>query len=384
MGRRTVLFLTGEPSGDAAAARVAEALLRREPDLRVRAVGGRRLAAAGAGIVQDIAALSAMGFAEVLLQIPRLAALERRLTRLLDEERPDVVVPVDYPGFNLRIARAARERGIPVAYYIGPQIWAWGAGRLPRIARAVDVMLVVFDFEVPWYQRAGIAVRDVGHPLADTIHALPERHAARTALDLPADAPVLGLLAGSRAQEVRRILPAMAEAAHRLARTHPGLRIVASAAPDVPRAEYDAALGPSGSRDVALVERPLPEIAAAADVLLVTSGTATLEAGLSGTPLAVLYRTSPLTWFLGKRLVKIPRIALANIVAGEDVAPEFLQDGIDPAVIAEWASGVLDDPARRADIRRRLLGLRARLGPPGSADRAAAEILARMPAGTPA
>ncbi len=378
MGPRTVLFLTGEPSGDAAAARLAAALRKRQPDLRIRAVGGRRLAAAGAEIVQDIAALSAMGFAEVLQQIPRLAALEGRLARLFDAEPPDVVVPVDYPGFNLRIARKARDRGIPVAYYIGPQIWAWGAGRLPRIARAVDVMLVVFGFEVAWYERAGIPVRFVGHPLADGVADVPARDAARAALGVPPDAALLGLLAGSRTQEVRRILPAMAETARRLARARPGLRVVASAAPDVPRAEYAAALGPAGAAEVALTERPLAEIAAAADVLLVTSGTATLEAGLTGTPLAVLYRTSPVTWFVGKRLVRIPRIALANIVAGEDVAPEFLQDGVDPAAIAAWAADLLDDPARRAAVRARLLGLREKLGPPGAADRAAAAVLAAM------
>ncbi len=382
MGRRTVLLLTGEPSGDAAAARLAAALRRRRPDLRIRAVGGRRLAAAGAEIVQDIAALSAMGFAEVLRHLPRLAALEARLARLLDAERPDVVVPVDYPGFNLRIARRAKDRGIPVAYYIGPQIWAWGAGRLPRIARAVDVMLVAFGFEVPWYERAGIPVRFVGHPLADTVAALPSREAARAEFGAPDGAPLLGLLAGSRTQEVRRILPAMVETARRLARTRPELRVLASVAPDVPRAEYAAVLGPAGAGDVVLTERPLPAIAAAADALLVTSGTATLEAALAGTPLAVLYRTSALTWFVGKRLVRIPRIALANIVAGEDVAPEFLQDGIDPTAIAAWAAGVLDDPARRASARERLLGLREKLGPPGAADRAAEAVLAAMERGT--
>ena len=382
MGRRTVLLLTGEPSGDAAGARLAEALLRRDPQLRLRAVGGRRLAAAGVEILQDIASLSAMGFAEVLRQIPRLRALEARLTRLLDTERPDVVVPVDYPGFNLRLAAAARARVIPVAYYIGPQIWAWGEGRLPRIARAVDRMLVVFAFEAPWYERAGIPVEFVGHPLMDAVSSFPDRPAARAALGLSEGDEVLGLLAGSRTQEVRRIFPAMVDTAQLLRRDRPSLRIVASAAADVARAEYEGVLAGRGLRDVLLTDRPLPEIAIAADVLLVTSGTATLEAGLTGTPLAVLYRTSPVTWFLGKRLVRIPRIALANIVAGEDVAPEFLQGELEPARVAEWAAGLLADPARRDAARGRLLALRSKLGAPGSSDRAAAAVLRTMERGS--
>jgi lipid-A-disaccharide synthase len=372
VGRRSVLVLTGEPSGDRAAAPVAAALLRRHPGLRVRAVGGPALRAAGAEIVQDIAELGAMGFAEVVRQIPRLHRLESRLRDLIARERPAAVLPVDYPGFNLRIARIARRAGVPVVYYIGPQVWAWGAGRIPRIAEAVDRMLVVFPFEEPLYREAGLRTDFVGHPLLDTLGEAPGRDEARARLGIPPGAPVLGLLAGSRVQEVRRILPEMARAAAALRGDRPDLAVVASAAASVPRGEYDRALGGTGT--VTLHAGPAAVLDAAADVVLVTSGTATLEAALLGTPLAVLYRTSAVTWFLGRRLVRIPRISLVNIVAGEDLVEEFLQDEARAERVVPHVAALLDDPGRRRALSERLRALRSRLGEPGVADRVAAMV----------
>lgn len=374
MGERSVLILTGEPSGDRAAAPVAEALRHGDPALRVRAVGGPALRAAGAEIVQDIAELGAMGFAEVVRQIPRLHRLERRLCELIDRTRPAAVVPVDYPGFNLRIARHAKSRGVPVVYYIGPQVWAWGAGRIPRIVGAVDRMLVVFPFEEPLYREAGLRTDFVGHPLLDTLAGAPAREQARAAMGIAPEASVLGLLAGSRLQEVRRILPEMARTAARLRSRRPGLVVVASAAASVPREEYDRALRGTGPGGVQVEGGPAAAICAASDVLLVTSGTATLEAALLGVPLAVLYRTSALTWFLGRRLVRIPRISLVNIVAGEDVVEEFLQGEARAERVAPHVAALLDDPARRRALAARLRALRERLGEPGVAARVASIV----------
>jgi lipid-A-disaccharide synthase len=377
VGSRSVLILTGEPSGDRAGGGLARELRRADPQVRIRAVGGPRLREAGAEILADIAELGAMGFAEVVRQVPRHLRLERRLVELLETDPPDVVVPVDYPGFNLRMARAAKTRGIRVVYYIGPQVWAWGASRVPRIARAVDRMLVILPFEVEIYERAGVPVEFVGHPLLDGIEAWPVRGAARAALGVPENALVLGLLPGSRVQEVRRIFPVMVQAARQLQDTGPALRVLASAAEGVPREEYARVLAQAGSADPpALVDAPAVTLCAAADLLLVTSGTATLEAGLVGTPLAVLYRTSALTWFLGRRLVRIPRIALVNIVAGEDLAREFLQEEVRADRIAEHARALLADPARRAETSRRLGVLRERLGGRGSSRRVAEIVLA--------
>jgi lipid-A-disaccharide synthase len=374
VGGRTVLILTGEPSGDRAAGPLARELQRAEPGLRVLAVGGPRLREAGAEIVQDIGQLGAMGFAEVVRQIPRLRSLEHRLRRLIDEVRPAAVVPIDYPGFNLRVARYARSRGVPVVYYIGPQVWAWGKGRVPRIAAAIDRMLVVFPFEVPIYREAGVRVDFVGHPLLDGLAATSDRAAARRQLGVSDGSPLLALLPGSRVQEIRRIFPAMVETARRLRRERPELAAVASAAASVPREEYDRVLA-AADGSVRLHDDPAATLCAAADVALVTSGTATLEAALHGTPLAVLYRTSALTWALGRRLVKIPRIALVNIVAQEDLAAEFLQDDARAERVAPHVAELLDRPERRRALAEKLRALRERLGAPGVARRAAAIVL---------
>jgi len=375
LGRRSVLILTGEPSGDRAAGALARELLRAEPDLRVLAVGGPRLREAGAEILEDIANLGSMGFAEVIRHFPRLLALKRRLRAIIAGERPAVVVPVDYPGFNLGMARFAKRRGVPVVYYISPQVWAWGAGRVPRIAEAVDRMLVVLPFEAELYRRAGVRTDFVGHPLLDDLARSPSRESARGELGIDASAPVLGLLPGSRVQEIRRIFPAMTGTATILRRDHPDLVVLASVAGSVPRPEYERCLDGAAADGVRLVEGPAARICAAADVLVVTSGTATLEAALHGTPLAVVYRTSPLTWFLARRVVKIPRISLVNIVAGEELVAEFLQEKARPERVAEHVSALLDDAPRRRQLGERLAALHERLGSDGVARRAAACVL---------
>jgi lipid-A-disaccharide synthase len=373
--RRSALILTGEPSGDRVAGQLARELRSLEPDLELVAVGGPSLRQAGAEILQDIAELSAMGFAEIVRQIPRLRNLERRLQRFLLERRPSVVVPVDYPGFNLRIAAQAKRLGIPVVYYVGPQIWAWGGGRLDRIARVVDRMLVVFPFEEAIYRRAGVPVDFVGHPLLERLADAPSRDEARAGLQLPQAAPILGLLPGSRAQEIRRILPVMIAAAERLRSEFPDLQTVVSVASSVAEPEYVRAGAGDGGGTVRRATGPAEGIMAAADVLLVTSGTATLEAAIVGTPLAVLYRTSALTWGLGKLLVRIPRISLVNIVAGEDLVPEFLQGGARSEAIAAYVGQLLREPRRRRELAEKLRALRAKLGEAGASRRAAGIIL---------
>jgi lipid-A-disaccharide synthase len=373
---RSALILAGEPSGDRVAGQLAHELRVLDPDLRIAAVGGPSLRAAGAEIIRDIGELSAMGFAEVVRQIPRLRRLELELRAFLDEARPSVVVPVDYPGFNLRIAAHAKGLGIPVVYYVSPQIWAWGGGRLSKIARVVDRMIVVFAFEERIYRRAGVPVEFVGHPLLERLAGAPRREEARADLGLTEEAPVLGLLPGSRGQEVRRILPVMLATARRLQREFPALVTLVSVAASVPASEYADATGEGEGGALRTVTGPADAILAAADVLLVTSGTATLEAAVMGTPLAVLYRTSWPTWMLGRLLVRIPRISLVNIVAGEDLVPEFLQGQARPDAITTYVRALLADPDRRVLLAERLRGLRARLGAVGASRRAARIILA--------
>ncbi len=375
MDRRSVLILTGEPSGDRAGGRLAEALLRQDPAIEILAVGGPDLRAAGATILQDISELGAMGFVEVLRQLPRLRKLEDRLEQRLASAPPSVVVPIDYPGFNLRIARRARAHGVPVVYYIGPQVWAWGAGRIPKIAESVDRMLVVFPFETDLYREAGMRADFPGHPLVDSLDDAPPRETLRRELGISDDTPVLGLLPGSRAQEVRRILPVMGRAAQLAAERVPDLATVVSTSPSVPADEFGRALGHSGDIRVNRWAGPAAALITAADFLLVTSGTATLESALLGTPLAVLYRTSPVTWFIGRRLVRIPRISLVNIVAGEDLVAEFLQSEAEPRAVADHAVSFLENELRRRELSAKLRALRGKLGAAGAADRAAAMVL---------
>lgn len=354
---RTVLVLTGEPSGDLAASGFVSAIRAQEPGIRVVAVGGPRLAAAGAEILQDIASISAMGFVEVVRQIPRLAALERRLVRFLRDERPDVLVPVDFPGFNLRIAARAKELGIPVAYYIAPQVWAWGRERTKKIAGLVDRLMVVLPFEEKLFRAEGVDATFVGHPLLEGLAGAPSRGEARNALGFGPERPVLGLLPGSRPQEIRRILPAMLGGA-RLARDRrPDLAILVSRQESLPREALAAVDEAAGER---IVEGPAAGVIRASDVLLVTSGTATLESALLGTSLAVVYKTSPVTFAIGRALVNLPRIGLANIVAGEEVAPEFIQNAAHPEALARFALDLLARPEERAARSERLRALGAK------------------------
>ncbi|MDP6528935.1 MAG: lipid-A-disaccharide synthase [Gemmatimonadota bacterium] len=372
---RTVLILTGEASGDLQAGLVARELRAMAPDVRIRAVGGEALREAGAELLYDIDRLSAMGFAEVVRQIPRHRTLARRLDTLLREDPPDVVLPVDYPGFNLRIAAKARGLGIPVLYYIGPQVWAWGENRLPKIRKAVDRMLVVFPFEEAIYREAGIPVEFVGHPLLDALADRPGREAARQALGLSPERLVVGLLPGSRLQEVRRLFPVMAETVARVRDEVRNVQAVCSVAPGIPEETCRVETEAEGDSPIQRVSGGAELIQAAADVLLVTSGTATLQSALAGTPLAVLYRTSRITWFAGKRLVKIPHISLVNIVHGGELVPEFLQDRARPEAIAPFVLNLLRDPASREAMSRSLRGLQKRLGTPGASRRVAERIL---------
>jgi lipid-A-disaccharide synthase len=353
---RTLLVLTGEPSGDLAAARLVQQLRVIDPEVRVAAVGGDALRAEGAEILYDIRELGAMGFVEVLRQIPRLSNLERRLERFLETRRPAAVVPVDYPGFNLRCARTAKIRGIPVVYYIAPQVWAWGKGRMRRIREAVDRLLVVLPFEEKLFREAGIDAEFVGHPLLEGIATAPSREEARRALGISKDALVLGILPGSRVQEIRDLLGVQLEAARLVRKEHPGLHILVSRQRALPEEEMHGVRFEEGER---IVDSGASSVIAAADVLFVTSGTATLEAALLGTPLAVVYRTSPVTWFVGKRIVQLSRIGLVNIVAGEELAPEFLQENARPELLARWASRLLSDGAARASSGKKLSALRA-------------------------
>ncbi len=362
------LFVSaGETSGDRHAAALVRALRRRVGEVEVVGLGGERLAAEGARLLARVEDLSVLGFAEVARRLPFFRRLMNEATEEIERFDPHVVLPVDYPGFNLRLARRARARGKPVVYYIAPQVWAWRRERRPGIARAVDHLLVVFPFEEALFREAGIDATFVGHPLLDEELELPTREAVRERLGIAADAPLLALLPGSRAQEVRHILPPLVAGTKGLSEA----RVAVSRAPGVPEALY----APAEAAGFPLWPGAGPALARAADAALVASGTATLETGLQGTPLCVVYRTGTVNWHLARALVKLRTVGLVNIAAGGARIPELLQGDLEPEGVAAVARRLLFDPAERAEQARYLAPLRERLGGGGAAERAA-EVVA--------
>lgn len=360
-----VLFVAGEASGDLHAAGVAAALAARRPDLRQVGIGGERLRGAGVELLADVVSTAVMGFAEVVAHVPRHYALLRALRTRMRRGQIALVICVDYPGFNLRVASAAREAQVPVLYYITPQVWAWGARRLPRIARVVTRAAVILPFEVPMLRAHGIDATFVGHPLLDRAAAMPDRAHARAALGLPPDAEVLALFPGSRIQEIARHLDPFVAAAQAVDRRRPGTRVLVSESPHV---RIDPARCP-----FPIVSTDSFTLLRAADAAICKSGTTTLEAAVAGCPLVIGYRTNRLTYSLARRLVTIPRIGLVNVVADREVAREFVQSGLEPDAVADAILPLLDHASiERARAVAGLAEVRARLGTPGAAARVAA------------
>jgi len=339
----TILLSAGEPSGDLHGAAVARALRRRWPNVRLFGLGGPKMAEAGVELLADMNELAVMGFAEVVGRIPFFLGLLRRIRGELRERGADLVVPIDYPGFNLRLARAARELGTPVLYYIAPQVWAWHRSRIHQLARTADHLAVILPFEEPLFREAGARVTFVGHPLLDAVPEIRSREAFCAELGLDPRRPILALFPGSRAQEVERHLTVFTEAALRAMEGHPGVQPVIAAAESLDAAAYAGAPFP--------VVRRSAELLAHARAALVKSGTTTLQAALAGVPIVIAYRTHPVTFWLAKRLVRVDHIGLANLVAGRRVAPEFLQDEAEPAALAAALLPLLSDgPERRAMV----------------------------------
>ncbi|HEY0776378.1 MAG TPA: lipid-A-disaccharide synthase [Gemmatirosa sp.] len=363
--RPEVLFVAGEASGDVHAAGVAAALAASRPDVQVVGVGGAAMRAAGVELFEDVSRMAVMGFVEVIRHVPAHYALLRRLRRRLRGGRVRLLVLVDYPGFNLRVAAEARRAGVPVLYFITPQVWAWRKHRLAAMARVITRAAVILPFEEALLREHGIDATFVGHPMLDRAAHLPADPAdARVELGLPPNGPLLALFPGSRVQEVARHLDAFVATARRLQNDVPGLHVAASVAPTV---SIDPARCP-----FPLVQGGSLRLLRAATAALCKSGTTTLEAAVAGCPLIVAYRTSRWTYEVARRVVEIPRIGLVNVVAGREVAPEFVQDAVEPGQMAAALRPLLAD----TEDRRRMIGalgrVRDALGTAGAAERVAA------------
>lgn len=361
---RKVLFVAGEASGDLHAAGVAAALRRLRPELSLAAVGGAKLAEQGVELVHRDTQLGVMGFLEVVRHVPRHFMLLRTLTAMLERGEISLIVLIDYPGFNMKVAAAAKKAGVPVVYYVTPQVWAWGAGRIPKLAQFVTKAAVILPFEEALLRGYGIDAEFVGHPLLDRAVSMPTKVEAREALSLPQNVPVLALFPGSRQQEIDRHIDDFVLTARELQRRHRNLEVVVSVASTV---ALDSARCP-----FRLVHSASLSVLRAADAALCKSGTTTLEAAIAECPLVVAYRTGRISFALAKRVVKISHIGLVNVVAGREVAQEFIQDEIVPASIADALDHLLDPrSARRIETIASLAEVRSKLGTPGAADRVA-------------
>jgi lipid-A-disaccharide synthase len=336
-------------------------------------MGGDRMEREGMSLICHISDVSVMGFTEVLKNLRVLRSIEKQLEASLIAEPPDVLVLIDYPGFNLRFARRAKERGIRTLYYISPQVWAWNKGRVKRMKGVVDRMKVVFPFEVEIYRKAGIDVEFVGHPLAEILTSTVGRDGFCSKYGFDPQRKLIGLFPGSRRQEVRLILPTMVRVAGELQRSH-DVQAGVAVAPNLDRDFVSRFVPPNSG--IALIENGTYDLMENADAAIVTSGTATLETGWFGTPMVVVYRTAPVTFFIGRLLVNVPYIGLVNIVAGKKVVAEFVQHAMNPANLLKAVRRLLEDVAYAGMIRNELAVIKRKLGSPGASARVAAGIIA--------
>jgi len=370
-----LLLSCGEASGDLYAGALTRELLALDPTLRVAGLGGPQFAAAGGHLVDDYRELSVTGLTEWIPKLPRLLAARRRLVASATAERPDALVLVDFSGFNFRLAPAIKRLGVPIVYYISPQIWASRAGRLKTMRAIADRVLVIFPFEAAIYERGGVPVEFVGHPLIDLAKPSAPRGEFLAGLGLLPSAPTVAILPGSRPNEVLRILPGLAAAARLVRRDVPQAQFLVARAPHLDGSLFDPVRSGAPDDRFAIVEGDTDTVLASADVALTASGTATVQAALHDTPMIVVYRMAPLSYQLARRVVRLDTIGMVNLIAGEKIAPELVQDAFTPEAVAREAIAMLTDRERAARIRTGLAAVRARLGGPGASRRAAEAIL---------
>jgi lipid-A-disaccharide synthase len=366
-----VVFVAGEASGDLHAAGAAEELKRLRPDLELTGFGGPMMRKAGVELF-DTYNTGVMGFVEILRHIPRHFALLESLRDRFERNDVRLLVLVDYPGFNMKAAAAAAEAKVPVLYYVTPQVWAWGQGRLPKLAKLVTKAAVILPFEEPLLRGYGIDATFVGHPLLDRAGELPPKRDARATLELSDSSPVLALFPGSRQQEIDRHIDDFVATAREVEKHVPGLQVVVGVAPTI-------SIDPSRC-PFRMVHSASFTVLRAADAALCKSGTTTLEAAIAECPLVVAYRTSEISYFLARLMVTIPHIGLVNVVAGREVAREFVQNDLVPQRVAPELVQLLDaTSARRVEVLEGLAEVRGKLGEPGAARRVAemASALAR-------
>jgi len=374
--KKKVLIIAGEASGDLHGAGLIRELNKLNPEIEFFGVGGEGMKKEGVNLLLTIEKLAFMGFFEVMKNIQLIRELKKMLSNFIDQDKPDLVILVDYPGFNLRFAREVKKRKIPILYYISPQVWAWGRRRVKTIRELVDKMLVFFPFEEKLYNDAGVKVNFIGHPLLDLVKPNFSKEAFRKRLQLREKEFLIGLIPGSRWQEIENILPQMVRSCLILRERLKNLQIAVALAPTIDKQKVSSFLKKLNC-EVVLLEESTYDLMSHSDLLLATSGTATLESAISGTPLIILYKTSFLTYLLARSLVKIPYIGMVNIVAEEKIVPEYIQFQVKPKKISLEMEKILKHREEYERIKMKLYEVKKRLGEKG-AYRRGAEIVNRM------
>lgn len=361
---RTVMFSAGEASGDRHGAHMFQELTALSPGIRGLGMGGAAMRAAGIDVRVDSGGIGVIGPVEILRHYREIRAALTAMQRLLLAEPPDLLICVDYKEFNLKLARFAKRHGIRVLFYVSPQVWAWRRGRVVTYGKAIDMMAVIFPFETAYYEAENVPVRYVGHPSVDKVQPLRSRGEDFAVYGLDPARPVVGILPGSRDNEIRGMLPVMLQAAQKLAAQHPGLQFLLPQADSITDALLETYLQDC-PLTIKIVRQETYDAIQCCDAVMTTSGTATLEIALLGVPLLIAYRLSAISYWLGRWLVKIPFIGLPNIIAGRAVAREFIQHALTADNLATEIDRLLFDPAYRDACRQGLQQVKTRLGPGG-------------------
>ncbi len=367
-----VLIVAGEASGDLHGANLVKAMKELGRDITFQGIGGDRMVIAGVEIVAHSSQMAVVGFTEVFSRANIILKAYFKLRSILKNEHPDLLILIDYPGFNISLAGAAKKFGIPVLYYISPQIWAWRSGRAKKISRRVDRMAVILPFEKDFYQKAGtnLPVEYVGHPLMDQVPQHLNREYIEKEFGISSCDNVIGLMPGSRNEEIIKLLPDMLGAAKIISSRLNNVKCIIPVAPTI---SMDLIKKITGNSDLNIITtgRGVYHALKVCDLAFVASGTATLETAIMGVPMIITYRISPLSFRIARRVVKVPHIGLVNLVAGEEVAPELLQEDVTPEIMAEKAMEILGDNTRKGEIQAKLAGVARSLGAPGASMRTA-------------
>lgn len=370
-------MIAGEASGDLHGSHLVKEMLSLDPTLQFYGVGGKKMKNEGVELIADSKEMAVVGITEVLLKLKRIYQIYRKLKNSLTSNSPSLVILIDYPDFNLRFAREAKKKNIPIVYYISPQVWAWRKGRIKKIGRLIKKMIVIFPFEKKIYEEAQIDVDFVGHPLLDSIRSQFSREEAFQQFSLSSGVTTIGLLPGSRMNEVKRHLPPMIEAIPLISKQINPVQFIIPVAPGLDLGEVQNLVG-SKRENIRVVENNTYDVMRISDVVIVASGTATIEAAIMGAPMIVVYRVSPLTYLLGKMLIKVKNIGMVNIIAGKTVVPELIQKDVTPEKITSAVVQILENPSKQEEIKKELNRLKEKIGKSGASFRAAQIIISLL------